>query len=111
MKKRPDFCVYDQYVVHSTMDCYSLQRIYHEKLAVGKIKLERVSIVLDKLLPNHKEKETCNTITHSEAPEGKEVEMMENIEVIEDDSDPGLQVTALINGVKFRKDRNNQDNY
>lgn len=32
-KRRPDFCVYHQYAGHSTIDCYSLRRIYHEKLA------------------------------------------------------------------------------
>lgn len=57
---------------------------------------------MDKPLPNHKGKETCNTITHSESLEGREVEMMENIEMMEDNSDPGLQVTTLMNGAKFR---------
>lgn len=72
MKRRSDFCVYHKYVGHSNIDCYSLQRIYHKKLAAGEIELKRGS-VLDKPLPNHQGKETCNTITHREALEGREI--------------------------------------
>lgn len=84
------------------LNCYSLRKIYHEKLKAGEIELERGNNVLDKPLPNHKGKETCNTIIHSELPEGREVEMMENTEVMEDDFDPGLQVTTLMYKTKFR---------
>ena len=96
IKRRPDFCVFHQYAGHSTMDCYSLRRIFHEKLANGEIELGKESSVHDKPLPNHKGKETCNTVIHNTVPE---VEMMMEEK---EECDPGLQVTALMNGAKFR---------
>lgn len=41
MKLRPDYCMFHQYLGHSTKDCYTLRRKYHEKLESGEIEARK----------------------------------------------------------------------
>uniref|UniRef100_A0A2N9IES3 Uncharacterized protein n=1 Tax=Fagus sylvatica TaxID=28930 RepID=A0A2N9IES3_FAGSY len=67
-KKNPKFCYFHQYVHHSTADCWTLRRKFHEKIQDGTLELPqaRQKVYIDPFL-NHKEKGTVSVVIHGNA--------------------------------------------
>uniref|UniRef100_A0A2N9GF52 RNA-directed DNA polymerase n=1 Tax=Fagus sylvatica TaxID=28930 RepID=A0A2N9GF52_FAGSY len=71
-KKNPKFCYFHQYVHHSTADCWTLRRKFHEKIQDGTLELPqaRQKVYIDPFL-NHKEKGTVSVVIHGLNPEAR----------------------------------------
>jgi hypothetical protein len=67
-KKNPKFCYFHQYVHHSTADCWTLRRKFHEKIQDGTLELPQAwqKVYIDPFL-NHKEKGTVSVVIHGNA--------------------------------------------
>jgi hypothetical protein len=67
-KKNPKFYYFHQYVHHSTADCWTLRRKFHEKIQDGTLELPqaRQKVYIDPFL-NHKEKGTVSVVIHGNA--------------------------------------------
>ena len=76
-KKNPKFCYFHQYVHHSTADCWTLRRKFHEKIQDGTLELPqaRQKVYIDPFL-NHKEKGTVSVVIHGSA---SDVDMDETV--------------------------------
>ena len=64
-KKNPKFCYFHQYVHHSTADCWTLRRKFHEKIQDGTLELPqaRQKVHIDPFL-KHKEKGAVSVVIH-----------------------------------------------
>jgi hypothetical protein len=67
-KKNPKFCYFHQYVHHSTADCWTLRRKFHEKIQDGTLELPQVKqkVYTDHFL-KHKEKGVVSVVIHGSA--------------------------------------------
>uniref|UniRef100_A0A2N9EW19 Integrase catalytic domain-containing protein n=1 Tax=Fagus sylvatica TaxID=28930 RepID=A0A2N9EW19_FAGSY len=67
-KKNPKFCYFHQYVHHSTADCWTLRRKFHEKIQDGTLELLQAwqKVHIDPFL-KHKEKCVVSVIIHGSA--------------------------------------------
>jgi hypothetical protein len=67
-KKNPKFCYFHQYVHHSTADCWTLRRKFHEKIQDGTLELPqaRQKVHIDPFL-KHKEKGAVSIVIHGSA--------------------------------------------
>uniref|UniRef100_A0A2N9G246 Integrase catalytic domain-containing protein n=1 Tax=Fagus sylvatica TaxID=28930 RepID=A0A2N9G246_FAGSY len=67
-KKNPKFCYFHQYVHHSTADCWTLRRKFHEKIQDGTLELPqtRQKVHIDPF-PKHKEKGAVSVVIHGSA--------------------------------------------
>uniref|UniRef100_A0A2N9HCW8 Integrase catalytic domain-containing protein n=1 Tax=Fagus sylvatica TaxID=28930 RepID=A0A2N9HCW8_FAGSY len=67
-KKNPKFCYFHQYVHHSTADCWTLRRKFHEKIQDGTLELPqaRQKVNIDPFL-KHKEKGAVSVVIHGSA--------------------------------------------
>jgi hypothetical protein len=67
-KKNPKFCYFHQYIHHSTADCWTLQRKFHEKIQEGTLKLPQTQqkVHTDHFL-KHKDKAVVSVIIHGNA--------------------------------------------
>uniref|UniRef100_A0A2N9HYM4 Integrase catalytic domain-containing protein n=1 Tax=Fagus sylvatica TaxID=28930 RepID=A0A2N9HYM4_FAGSY len=67
-KKNPKFCYFHQYVHHSTADCWTLRRKFHEKIQDGTLELPQVrqKVHIDPFL-KHKEKGAVSVVIHGSA--------------------------------------------
>jgi hypothetical protein len=67
-KKNPKFYYFHQYVHHSTADCWTLQRKFHEKIQDGTLELPeaRQKVHIDPF-PKHKEKGAVSIVIHGSA--------------------------------------------
>jgi hypothetical protein len=67
-KKNPKFYYFHQYVHHSTADCWTLRRKFHEKIQDRTLELPqaRQKVYIDPFL-NHKEKGTVSVVIHGNA--------------------------------------------
>jgi hypothetical protein len=67
-KKNPKFCYFHQYVHHSTADCWTLRRKFHEKIQDGTLELPqaRQKVHIDPFL-KHKEKGAVSVVIHGSA--------------------------------------------
>ena len=67
-KKNPKFCYFHQYVHHSTADCWTLRRKFHEKIQDGTLELlqARQKVHIDPFL-KHKEKGAVSVVIHGSA--------------------------------------------
>lgn len=98
-KAHPKYFKFHQYIGHPTIECYSVRKIYYDKVASGEI---GISSVLTKPLPAHdKGKEACNMIRGFERviEEFQAIAQPRNKEEV----DPRRQVKALMNSLKFKR--------
>uniref|UniRef100_A0A2N9GXZ1 Peptidase A2 domain-containing protein n=1 Tax=Fagus sylvatica TaxID=28930 RepID=A0A2N9GXZ1_FAGSY len=67
-KKNPKFCYFHQYVHHSTADCWTLRRKFHEKIQDGTLELPqaRQKVNIDPFI-KHKEKGAVSIVIHGSA--------------------------------------------
>jgi hypothetical protein len=67
-KKNPKFCYFHQYVHHSTADCWTFRRKFHEKIQDGTLELPQVrqKVHIDPFL-KHKEKGAVSVVIHGSA--------------------------------------------
>uniref|UniRef100_A0A2N9FG65 Integrase catalytic domain-containing protein n=1 Tax=Fagus sylvatica TaxID=28930 RepID=A0A2N9FG65_FAGSY len=67
-KKNPKFCYFHQYVHHSTADCWTLRRKFHEKIHDGTLELPQVrqKVNIDPFL-KHQEKGAVSVVIHGNA--------------------------------------------
>ena len=67
-KKNPKFCYFHQYVHHSTADCWTLRRKFHEKIQDGTLELPQVrqKVNIDPFL-KHQEKGAVSVVIHGNA--------------------------------------------
>ena len=67
-KKNPKFCYFHQYVHHSTADCWTLRKKFHEKIQDGTLELPQAKqkVHIDPFL-KHKEKVVVSVVIHGNA--------------------------------------------
>uniref|UniRef100_A0A2N9H6T6 Integrase catalytic domain-containing protein n=1 Tax=Fagus sylvatica TaxID=28930 RepID=A0A2N9H6T6_FAGSY len=67
-KKNPKFCYFHQYIHHSTVDCWTLQRKFHEKIQDRTLELPQAQqkVHTDPLL-KHKDKAVVSVFIHENA--------------------------------------------
>jgi hypothetical protein len=67
-KKNPKFCYFHQYVHHSTADCWTLRRKFHEKIQDGTLELPQVKqkVHIDHFL-KHKDRAVVLIVIHGNA--------------------------------------------
>jgi hypothetical protein len=67
-KKNPKFCYFHQYVHHSTADCWTLRRKYHEKIQDRTLELPQAKqkVHIDPFL-KHKDRAVVSVIIHGNA--------------------------------------------
>uniref|UniRef100_A0A2N9G8V4 RNA-directed DNA polymerase n=1 Tax=Fagus sylvatica TaxID=28930 RepID=A0A2N9G8V4_FAGSY len=67
-RKNPKFCYFHQYIHHSTADCWTLQRKFHEKIQDGTLELPQAQqkVHTDPFLM-HKDKAVVSVIIHRNA--------------------------------------------
>ena len=73
-RKNPLFCRIHNYVKHSTKDCWTLRRLFHQKLREGTLELiQKEPEVQKNPLPNHKGKEVVAVVIHRNPAEAEEL--------------------------------------
>ena len=67
-KKNPKFCYFHQYIYHSTADCWTLRRKFHEKIQDGTLELPQLQqkVHTDHFL-KHKDKAVVSVVIHGNA--------------------------------------------
>ncbi len=67
-KKNPKFCYFHQYVHHSTADCWTLRRKFHEKIQDGTLELPQAKqrVHTDPFL-KHKDRAVVSVVIHGSA--------------------------------------------
>ena len=67
-KKNQKFCYFHQYIHHSTADCWTLQRKFHEKIQDGTLELPQAQqkVHTDSFL-KHKDKAVVSVVIHGNA--------------------------------------------
>ena len=67
-KKNPKFCYFHQYVHHSTADCWTLRRKFHDKIQDGTLELPQAKqrVHTDPFL-KHKDRTVVSVVIHGSA--------------------------------------------
>ena len=76
-KKNPKFCYFHQYVHHSTADCWTLRRKFHEKIQDGTLELPQAKqrVHTDPFL-KHKDRAVVSVVIHGSASDADMEELV-----------------------------------
>uniref|UniRef100_A0A2N9EZU9 RNA-directed DNA polymerase n=1 Tax=Fagus sylvatica TaxID=28930 RepID=A0A2N9EZU9_FAGSY len=103
-KKNPKFCYFHQYVHHSTADCWTLRRKFHEKIQDGTLELPQAKqkVHIDPFL-KHKDRAVVSVVIHGSASDADIGRAYEDMEVQYPDHRRPLYLSATINEVQVRR--------
>ena len=106
-KGDPKFCKYHRSIGHPTKECWTLKKIFNDRVRNGELVIENNDVRSNPIPAHNAQRGTANVAAHDPRTEREvmpEIEASENkVTSVEDNQDACPAVAALIKTANFRK--------